>query len=562
LLISLPFTERPLALILYDMEWKPTRSRDLRRSRGSAAALAVLALVLAAPPVRSDGLFFRGRVNGDEESDISDAIGIFGHLFIGAPEVRCLDAADVNDDGRVDITDGIRLLDHLFQGGAAPPAPEPGGRCPGPDPTHDGLDCADGSPAPADLPSVAAYPVRANAPLVRERSRARLPRKEDGAETYVAEEGTSFVLLVEAVSNRTSRAGFSLARPDDPLSGDAGSLRVFCDGALGDPARGGAAAGENLAPRFFRDVEAWEDPIYLVEHAGLRVAGDGPLAPASGTYRFTASVTDDACASSEEADFVLEVRASRAPEVFAWIEGGAVPHGSPEPHDAGSGNARWAAARDGPLVLVVEAAPNGRAASGGAGALPDPGTFRALASPAFGSGADLTASFLRDGSAPARLHLPLDPGGLFPGPGDTEFSFEVGTAPGEDVRAVRFVLEVEVPYAAAVQPIWDAHCTGCHERPVPEKGLELVAPGEPPHSIWRRIVNVYAAGPAITSRAPLLVRPYFPEESYLVRKLEGTHLDPGVEGEGVRMPKDALALPEDSMHLVRSWVRQGAAPPP
>ncbi|MBI4605350.1 MAG: hypothetical protein HY721_25585 [Planctomycetes bacterium] len=502
----------------------------------------------------SGGSFRRGDVNGDEAADISDAVWVFGYLFLGGATPACLDAADINDDGAVDLSDGVFLLNHLFQGGPAPPSPSPRDACPGRDPTPDGLVCSGGEPGAASPPSADAYPVVANAPGVRQRSRTRLPVKP-GTATYQVLEGTSFAVLVEATSSRISRVAFALSDPTDPLRGNPATLTVTCDGPLGDPGDGGAAAGENLAPWLFRDLDGWEDPIYLIEHAALSIAGGGPLAPAPGLYRFAAQVTDEACATSAPATFALEVLPSRAPELFAWLERGMAPAGVPEPHHPGTGNAR--AGRGDGFLLVVEGFPNG--AAGSASPAPDPATFRAAASPAFGPGADVTGLFERDPSAPARFFARLEPGAVLPGEGNTTFTFEIGTgAPGE-LRSVPFTLEREVSYASQVQAVWDAECSGCHERPQPEKGLELVAPGVPPGRLWRNIVNVYAAEPAISSIAPYLVRPYFPEQSYLLHKLLGTHRDPGVAGTGERMPLNATTyLPEGTLHWIRSWIAQGA----
>lgn len=82
--------------------------------------------------------FRRGDVNQDVAMDISDAVAIFGYLFLGAARPGCVSAADSNDDGSVDISDGVSVLNHLFLGGASIPAPFPG--C-GTDPTPDDLDC-------------------------------------------------------------------------------------------------------------------------------------------------------------------------------------------------------------------------------------------------------------------------------------------------------------------------------------------------------------------------------------------------------------------------------------
>lgn len=82
--------------------------------------------------------FRRGRVNPGPEIDLSDAVSLLEHLFLGADEPSCLDAADVDDDGALSLTDAVRILAYLFQGGA-PPA-EPFERC-ATDPDEDALGC-------------------------------------------------------------------------------------------------------------------------------------------------------------------------------------------------------------------------------------------------------------------------------------------------------------------------------------------------------------------------------------------------------------------------------------
>ncbi|MEM7260892.1 MAG: dockerin type I domain-containing protein [Planctomycetota bacterium] len=59
----------------------------------------------------------RGDVNGDAACDVTDAVRILQHLFLG-DAASCPDAADVDDDGAVAVTDVVLLLETLFQGGA------------------------------------------------------------------------------------------------------------------------------------------------------------------------------------------------------------------------------------------------------------------------------------------------------------------------------------------------------------------------------------------------------------------------------------------------------------
>jgi hypothetical protein len=69
--------------------------------------------------------FVRGRVNSDDEVDISDAIALLEFLFSGRDGPEVPEAADVNGDGVADISDPIYLLEFLFQGGPEPPPPFP-----------------------------------------------------------------------------------------------------------------------------------------------------------------------------------------------------------------------------------------------------------------------------------------------------------------------------------------------------------------------------------------------------------------------------------------------------
>jgi hypothetical protein len=67
--------------------------------------------------------------NVDAAVDISDAIGLLGHLFLGGDSARppCGDGTigdesniallDANGDNGVDISDAVWMLSHLFSGG-------------------------------------------------------------------------------------------------------------------------------------------------------------------------------------------------------------------------------------------------------------------------------------------------------------------------------------------------------------------------------------------------------------------------------------------------------------
>ncbi|MBI4605600.1 MAG: PD40 domain-containing protein [Planctomycetes bacterium] len=115
-----------------------------RWSTLAPAPSAFEALQVRVSPIELESLvptFRRGDSNGDGALDLSDAVFLFGTLFLGSALPGCEDAADADDSGRLDITDGIYHLNWLFRGGPAPAAPH--GAC-GPDPTEgDSLGCGE-----------------------------------------------------------------------------------------------------------------------------------------------------------------------------------------------------------------------------------------------------------------------------------------------------------------------------------------------------------------------------------------------------------------------------------
>ena len=73
-------------------------------------------------------------MNGDGTLDLSDAVWLLGHLFLGTqPELPCeggsasspgagdLALADINGDETIDLSDPVSILGFLFLG-ARPPA--------------------------------------------------------------------------------------------------------------------------------------------------------------------------------------------------------------------------------------------------------------------------------------------------------------------------------------------------------------------------------------------------------------------------------------------------------
>ena len=508
-----------------------------------AVLLVVMALFSADRDLEADELFYRGDVDLNGDVDLSDAVFLFNYLFLGGSAPGCDDGADATDDGVLDLTDGIFILNFLFLGGGELPPPSPFTLCPGPDPTEDDLGCEDGQEAGEHPPEADLRVTGAFAPGVRQRNRVQVERNEAGE--LVVAEGTAFTLMVEARRNELTRAAFTF---EAAVGANPSSLFVSCDADLGDPATGGIAAGTNLAPWFATEVDTWSDRIYLLDHVTMRLGGDDAWSPAPGVYRFTAVVTDESCSASSVAEAVLRVEPSSSPEIFAWLEAGVAVTGDVAQHEEGSGNARVTPGESAYLVIQVSSNPQG-------GPAVDVDSLEVLADPPFPAGANLSARFSAVAGQPGRYSMRLT-GSRLPTVGNTELEISVGTSRNNVSRTVSYVIETEVDYAGVIQPVLTRNCTGCHEDPNPDRGLVLVAPD--PETTRRNIVNVYAAGPDFDSVSPRHIRPYLPWRSYLWRKLRGTHLTAGVMGEGERMPLNGGYLGDADMHLIESWIRQGA----
>jgi hypothetical protein len=80
-------------------------------------------------------VFLRGEANADRTVDISDGAFILDFLFDAGIPPPCMDAADVDDNGKIELTDAIRLFGFLFLGGPVPATP--GAQTCGTDPSSD-----------------------------------------------------------------------------------------------------------------------------------------------------------------------------------------------------------------------------------------------------------------------------------------------------------------------------------------------------------------------------------------------------------------------------------------
>ena len=100
-----------------------------------------------------------------------------------------------------------------------------------------------------------------------------------------------------------------------------------------------------------------------------------------------------------------------------------------------------------------------------------------------------------------------------------------------------------------VQPIFTANCalSGCHAGTAPVLGQNLAA-----GLAYGSVVEV----PAQEAPGYFRVRPFFPDSSYLVHKIEGTQTLLG--GSGARMPLGAAPLTAAEVATIRSWIAVGA----
>lgn len=102
-------------------------------------------------------------------------------------------------------------------------------------------------------------------------------------------------------------------------------------------------------------------------------------------------------------------------------------------------------------------------------------------------------------------------------------------------------------FSRDIAPLLRSQCAGCHLTGDEPGGMKLY-----PAAAYQTLVNTPS------KESPLKrVAPGQPEQSYLLHKLRGTHLDAG--GSGVQMPFGQAPLPEDKLQLIRLWIEQGAA---
>jgi mono/diheme cytochrome c family protein len=109
-------------------------------------------------------------------------------------------------------------------------------------------------------------------------------------------------------------------------------------------------------------------------------------------------------------------------------------------------------------------------------------------------------------------------------------------------------------FATQVQPIFTAHCAGCHSATGATAGLTLGGTTVAPSEVRRNLVGVRSTQVPSVS----LVEAGHPEQSWLLRKVSGDFA--GVTCNGCRstMPPAGTRLTAAEIDTLRSWIQDGA----
>jgi plastocyanin len=151
---------------------------------------------------------------------------------------------------------------------------------------------------------------------------------------------------------------------------------------------------------------------------------------------------------------------------------------------------------------------------------------------------DVRRGMLRDGSDLMSIELvssgttTTDPGAV--GDGASFYSYVVE---GEPPPAPPTLTDVQ---NAVFTPV----CTACHSGSSPSAGLNLEA-----GLSWAATVGVASGQQPALNR----IEPGDPDQSYLVRKVEG---DPSIDGQ--QMPRGGPPLSADLIQMIRAWILDGA----
>lgn len=104
----------------------------------------------------------------------------------------------------------------------------------------------------------------------------------------------------------------------------------------------------------------------------------------------------------------------------------------------------------------------------------------------------------------------------------------------------------QISFRRDLLPMFETNCAMCHQDSVAMGGLSLL-----PHVARDMLVQMPS------SQSDMMrVAPGRPERSYLVRKLEGTHV--AARGKGLPMPIGQRPLTAGELGKLRFWITQGA----
>jgi mono/diheme cytochrome c family protein len=104
-------------------------------------------------------------------------------------------------------------------------------------------------------------------------------------------------------------------------------------------------------------------------------------------------------------------------------------------------------------------------------------------------------------------------------------------------------------YQSDIAPLLVSSCASCHLTGAEAGNMSLI-----PDKAIASLVGVKAVG------APTLTRivPGKPDESYVIMKIEGKHIEKG--GSGATMPFGAPPLSPEKIAKLRQWISEGAKP--
>lgn len=106
--------------------------------------------------------------------------------------------------------------------------------------------------------------------------------------------------------------------------------------------------------------------------------------------------------------------------------------------------------------------------------------------------------------------------------------------------------EAAPTFKADIVPVLQKRCVSCHMTGDEPGELALT-----PKRAYASLVGVNA-----TETTMVRIKPGTPDQSYLVRKVEGTHQAAG--GSGERMPFGEQALDAATLAKIRAWIKAGA----